>query len=351
MDLYPLKFKPIYKEKIWGDKRLARIFHRKLPGQKIGESWEIAAHSAGLSIVSNGPLKGESLSELTRKYPEQLLGSFGNLSSVNTFFPLLVKFLDVEQPLSVQVHPDDNYKKMAEGESGKTEVWYIIDAEKGAGLIYGLKPETEKEELRTAISEGRIADYLNKIKVKKGEVYFLPAGTVHAIMGGVLIAEIQQNSDTTYRLYDWDRRDKKGQKRPLHIKKALDVINYQQANPVSDPLFIKGSDYRKKYLVCCPYFVLELIELDGKYSISPAGERFYILINLRGEGELIYRSMKIKIGPGQIFLLPAGLAEVKINGRLEFLTAYLPPSRDILQLQLRKDGFSEEKISRFISSL
>ena len=191
MELYPLKFKPIYKEKIWGGNKLKTYFNRKLPTNKIGESWEVSTHKNGPSVVSNGPLTGQKLSSLLEKDSEKILGFKAKR------FPLLFKFLDVNQKLSVQVHPDDEYARKIENEPGKTEMWYVLAAEPGAKLVYGLKKRTTKNDLRRAIKNNNLKKHINEVKVNSGDIFFIPSGTVHSIKEGLLLAEIQQNSDTT----------------------------------------------------------------------------------------------------------------------------------------------------------
>jgi mannose-6-phosphate isomerase len=347
MNFYPLTFEPIYKKKIWGGRKLAEVFKRELPGNKIGESWELAAHPNGTSIVNNGPLKGTSLRDLVQKFPLQVIGNEHQEVSKKGF-PLLIKFLDASDRLSVQVHPDDHYSGLVEGEQGKTEMWYIINAEPGARLVYGVKPGISKERFADALQKGQLESCLNEIEVKKGEVYFIPAGTVHAIMEGILIAEIQQNSDTTYRVYDWNRPGKDGNPRPLHIKQALEVINFSQENGNNLPLVVNNKDYLKEYLTICPYFAVELFKLSGEIPLYPDGERFYILISLAGQGEIICNDINLEIKPGMTILLPAVLEEVIIRGKLQFINTYIPPSREELRANLRREGFSEEEIEGFL---
>ncbi|MFW6029589.1 MAG: type I phosphomannose isomerase catalytic subunit, partial [Halanaerobiales bacterium] len=261
MKFYPLKFIPIYKEKIWGGKNIQTFFHRTLTKNNIGESWEVAAHKNGESKISNGRYQGSGLKSLFKKYPKELLGqNFEDTDSDR--FPLLVKILDANDKLSVQVHPDNQYAKKIENELGKTEMWYILDAKENAKLVYGVKDDTDKNSFAKAINEGNLENYLNEIVVSKGDVIFIPAGTVHAIEEGILLAEIQQNSDTTYRVYDWNRTDKDGQSRQLHVDKALDVINFDQdiSNAKAKILRKQLEGYTRSFLAACPYFITEKIE-------------------------------------------------------------------------------------------
>lgn len=341
MFFYPLKFKPIYKEKIWGGTKLKDVFKRKLPANKIGESWEIAAHPNGNSVVINGPLKGEALSTLIEKYPE-ILGKERHLLKTSQF-PLLVKILDASDKLSVQVHPDNKYASKYEGEYGKTEMWYIIDAEPGAKLIYGLKPGTTKTMLAQSINEGNIEEFLNEVEVKKGDVFFIPSGTIHAIKEGILLAEIQQNSDSTYRVYDWNRKDQKGKSRPLHVKKALNVIKFDTEYSKPKSLKVKNNNYNRTILTICPYFAIEKIKAIKKYKLK-TNNTFFIILPLKGNGKLHHRTEIYTLEPGETTLIPANIKEINITGNLEFLLVYLPGKKKEVLSKLQHLGFSLEEI-------
>ncbi len=225
MKLYPLKFKPIYKYRIWGGQKLAEIFGRDLPDEKIGESWELADLPEDKSIIVNGVLASQRLGDVVRQYPKEITGK----ENFKPPFPLLIKLLDAQDVLSVQVHPDfETCKRMGRGDP-KTECWYIISAEPDAVIYKGLKESVSKEEFARAIEDGSIAELLEKIEVKSGECHFLPAGTVHAIGAGLLIAEIQTPSETTYRVFDWNRVDANGKSRQLHIEDALESIHFDSS--------------------------------------------------------------------------------------------------------------------------
>ena len=346
MILYPLEFEPIYKSKIWGGDNLKRVYKRNLPGNKIGESWELAAHPHGTSVIANGPYKGKTLLELIKENPEPLLGKRIKSENQQTF-PLLIKFIDANDRLSVQVHPDNEYAREEKNEYGKTEMWYILEAKPGAKLIYGLKNGTTEETLARAIENSQLELYLNEIEVKKGDIFFIPAGTVHAIGEGILLAEIQQNSDTTYRLYDWDRKGEDGTGRELHIEKALAVIDFnKKINPThSRPLVKDNGDYTRAFLAACPYFVTEKINTKTAYQLNLSGDRFYILINLAGEGDLICANKNYQLYPGKTYFLPAGLEKVQISGRVEFLLTYIPGSKEEVINSLIQSGLTQEDIN------
>ncbi|TDT61060.1 type I phosphomannose isomerase catalytic subunit [Fonticella tunisiensis] len=318
--LYPLFFEPVYKEIIWGGRNLEKVFNRNLPEGKVAESWEVCCHKNGMSIVSNGEFKDKSLEELIKEHGERLLGT--KASSLDRF-PLLIKFIDANDRLSVQVHPGNEYALKVEGDLGKTEMWYILEAKEGAKLIYGTKPGVSKEEFKRAIENGTLEDYLNYVDVKKGDVAFIPAGTVHAIMDGLLIAEIQQNSDTTYRVYDWNRVDKNGKGRELHIDKALDVINFDFKGEVSRPVLNDFEGYSIGTLVTCDFFTVDKIVINEKYVDKTDGTSFFIFTAVEGEGEIIYDDQSYPIKSGNTFMVPADPHEFTIKGNLTLIKSYL----------------------------
>lgn len=264
------------------------------------------------------------------------------------FFPLLFKVIDASDKLSVQVHPDDGYAQKVEGEPGKTEMWYIIDAEDGAKLIYGVKAGTSKKDFARAIREGSLEKYLNEVEVNKGDIFFIPSGAVHAIKGGILLAEIQQNSDTTYRVYDWNRMGRDGKPRDLHIEKAVDVINFNltSAGKNIDELVKTTKNYTRKIMAVCPYFTAEKIAVKKFFALKPAQQRFYIIMNLNGQGMLKYQGEKYPFKKGMTYFIPASLNKVKVTGKLEMLSFYLPLSKDKITNELRKIGFSREEIEK-----
>ena len=223
--LYPLKFRPIFKEKIWGGSKLRNQLFKNTSSDKTGESWEISGVEGNISVVDNGFLQGKSLNDIISEYKESLLGK-KIYNKFGTEFPLLIKFIDADDDLSIQVHPDDNTAKKRHKSFGKTEMWYVIDADKNAELITGVCKNTNKGEYSELLLNKQLKTILNFEKVKKGDVFFIPAGRIHAICKGILLAEIQQTSDITYRIYDWDRKDDTGNERELHTESAIDVIDF-----------------------------------------------------------------------------------------------------------------------------
>lgn len=344
--LYPLLFEPILKEKIWGGNTLQEKYGRKLPSAKVGESWDVACHPNGTSVVANGPFKGQTLRQLIDSYGSQLLGQevqkrFGSK------FPLLIKLLDATEFLSVQVHPDDEYAALHEGgQPGKTEMWYIIHAQPGAHLIYGLVPGTSREEFEQAVRDGKLEKYLRSIEVKAGDVLYIPAGVVHAIGPGILICEIQQNSDTTYRVYDWNRLGDDGKPRELHVDKALDVIDFsgRLARDKLTGLSIAEEGGRRTYYIACDYFAVEKIECRGSIHEKADGTKFFTLTAVEGQGEIVYSQGNQPFKAGDSILIPACLGGYVIRGECTIIKAYVPNrERDIIA-PLQARGFTKDQL-------
>lgn len=359
-EIYPLKFNEIFKEKIWGGRKLESFLRKSLPKDKlIGESWEIADHGKDISIVKNGMLKGENLGKLIRNFKKEIIGKDVKLSRGGRF-PLLFKYIDASQKISIQVHPDDEYACLNErDETGKTEAWYVVWAKPGAQLVYGLKEHMSKRRFKKVIKSKKIEDYLNCITINKGDLIFIPPGTVHTIMGDVILAEIQQNSDLTYRIYDWGRIDKYGKSRELHIDKALDVIDFSLVrNYKIQPLSINIDGNIINYLIVCKKFAIELCEIIDVYELNCDGSKFYTLSVLEGNGEIFYEEEfasklgpinKVNIKKGETVLLPASLGKTLVKttdkyNRLKLLKFYVPDiTKDIIELLIYK-GFTKQEI-------
>lgn len=311
--MYPIKFKNIYFDKIWGGRDL-ELFRDNLPEGDIGESWDVACHPHGMSVVKNGEFKGTKLDELIELKGSELLGT--KISKET--FPLLIKLINAKDKLSVQVHPEDKYAMETEGELGKTEVWYVVEALTGANLVVGTKEGCTKEQFKKAIEEGKMEEYMNKIPVKKGEVYFVKSGLIHAIGEGVIIAEIQQNSDTTYRVYDYNRG------RELHVEKALDVVDLDLRGERSTGVKVEGNGHSKVYYCVCDKFSLELYDVYEAFSESSDEERFYVFTCVEGNGKITYNNGSESIEKGESIFIPASLGAYKIEGNLKLLKSYVP---------------------------
>ncbi|WP_026885321.1 type I phosphomannose isomerase catalytic subunit [Clostridium beijerinckii] len=310
--MYPIKFENLYYERIWGGKHLEK-FRDNVPEGVIGESWDIACHKNGTGKVENGKLKGKTFDEIINLYGEKLLGT--EISTKE--FPLLIKLITAEDKLSVQVHPDDKYANRVEKDSGKTEAWYVVDAEENASLIVGTK-DCDKEKFKKAIEEGELDKYLNKIPVKKGDFFFVQSGLVHAICEGVLIAEIQQNSDTTYRVYDYNRG------REIHVEKALDVIDFSLKGENSKGILIERDGYYKSYLCLDEYFTIQKYKITTYVKEKSDEERFYLFTCVDGNGLIKYNGGEEKIVMGDSIFIPATLGDYELVGDFTVLKSYVP---------------------------
>jgi mannose-6-phosphate isomerase len=318
---YPLKFAPEFKERVWGGRALER-FGLTPPEGAIGEGWMIADHPNGTTRVVNGPLAGKGLDEIRETYGREWFGSRG-FSERNGRFPLLVKLLDCNDDLSVQVHPTDDYERLPEGELGKTEMWYVLDAKPGAKIIYGLKEAVGRAELEAAIAEGRIMEALKEVPVEAGDAFYIPAGTVHALCAGVVVAEIQQNSDTTYRLYDYDRPGLDGKPRELHIEDSLNVIAYEGSG--AKRMKTDGARPGEWLTIAeSPYFIVEKGVVDGRAELATTGDSFVILIAADGSGALRWSGGELPMKAGDCFLVPANLGAYAIEGALTVLRSRVP---------------------------
>ncbi len=319
---YPLKFTPILKEKIWGGTKLREILNKDSQLDQLGESWEISGVKENISVVENGPLKGKSLNELIRLYKGKFLGEkvFKNFG---TDFPLLIKYIDAKTELSVQVHPNDEIARRKHNSFGKTEMWYIMQADENAEINVGFKETTSKEEYLKRLQEGEITKILNFEKVQKGDSFFINTGKVHAIGAGVLLAEIQQTSDITYRIYDWDRTDSEGKSRELHTTEALDAIDFEKKN-----------DYRLKYtktlnessnIASCDYFTTNYLPVKGKLEKDYTKENsFVIYMCVSGKAEIETNGNSQTIDQGQTILIPARNKMVTISSEnVELLEVYI----------------------------
>lgn len=341
-----LKFKPIYKKKIWGGRKLATKFNRQIPDGNVGESWELAAHNHGSSTIANGQYQGQELMEVVAEEGRNLLGTAISEAAFDKF-PLLIKFLDINDKLSVQVHPDDEYaQEHTAGELGKTEMWYIMAAEEDAKLIYGIDSEVSKEEFAEAIAEGELHQHLEELSVETGDVVFIPSGTVHSTLGGVLIAEIQQNSDTTYRVYDWNRVGDDGKPRDLHIESALDVIDFgSKPRDKVEGLTIEGAGYTRELQVACPYFITETLDITTSYQSQANGERFYVLMGLEGTATIDYETGSTELSSGETALIPADLGEYEIKGDCKIISSYIKDIEE-LKAELQAKGYSKNDIAK-----
>jgi mannose-6-phosphate isomerase len=351
--LYPLKFNPVYKDYIWGGRNLENI-GKQLPKGIVAESWEISSHPDGITTVLNGEFKGMALPSLWTKFGRQISGSMLPQKDVDKF-PLLVKFIDANDNLSVQVHPDDNFAAMHEnGERGKNEMWYILSAEPGAKVIYDVVTGTTREEFSHAVRDNNTEKYLKQIEVYAGDVIYIPAGLIHSIGKGIMLVEIQQNSNTTYRVYDFDRVDKTGCKRPLHIEKALEVVSFSNSErKVKHPgLEIQLSlGCSKNYIIANKHFCVEVYEIDGTLHESTDERSFLAYVFIEGAGTIYYDSGYIGVKAGESILIPASLGNYTIEGNLKALKSYVPDIEFNVIKPLLNAGYSMQDIYENIGGL
>ncbi len=330
-NIYPLTFTPVFRDYIWGGRNLEQL-GRTLPPGIVAESWEISGHPSSPTPVANGPLAGKTLPDVLNLLGEDLVGRHSRAMLARGKFPLLIKLLDANQPLSVQVHPNDEYANIHEqGELGKTEMWYILQAEPGAYLIYGLKPGVTRESFRQALEAGQLESCLHRLPVKAGDAVFIPIGSVHAIMAGIVLAEIQQNSDTTYRVYDWNRLGANGKPRPLHVANALDVINFEQVEPsLATPQLLEDNNgLRRELIVSCPYFKVERVTFKRAgvaFKGCNDGRTFEIWGMLSGQGQVNWAGEPLELSAVRFTLLPAALGnfEIKASAPSLMLRTYVP---------------------------
>ncbi len=309
-ELYPLTFDPVFKDYVWGGRNLADKLGRQIPDGTVAESWEIAAHPNGSSLINNGALEGQTLTDAMELWGEALLGSNSQQALELGKFPLLIKLLDANRWLSVQVHPDDTYGLAHEGEFGKTEMWIVLEAEPGAEIIYGFTRGVTVERYAAEVAADRAADSLHRLPVKKGDVIFVPAGAIHALGPGIIVAEIQQNSDTTYRIYDW------GRPRPIHLEQSLAVLNFDlvQPGPAQPRTLIKEEGLHVEQLATCPYFETSRISLptDTAFYGLCDGATFEIWAVLEGKATIEWSGESLPLNGIGWALLPADLGEFQV---------------------------------------
>ena len=322
--MYPIKFKKCFIDKVWGGRAFETVLGMTLPeNRSIGESWEVSSHKNGMSIVENGEFAGMTLEALKDKYGAEILGK-DVFERFEGKFPILIKYLDVNDRLSVQVHPSDEYALKIEGEFGKSECWYIIDASEDAKLILGLKPGMTRETFLEKSKNKDFKNMFNEVSVKKGDFIDITPGVVHASLeGSVLLCETQQNSDTTYRIYDFDRTVN-GVPRPLHLEKAADVINFGEVPVVTKENSrqnIKLRNCVKQELVRCKYFNVDKLRINGIFH-DEISENFKVYSILEGEGNIIYNDVKYPAKKGDTYFIPANM-NVLVDGNIEILKSFM----------------------------
>ena len=323
--MYPLKFEPILKQTLWGGDKIIPFKHLNSDLKGVGESWEISGVENNESVVANGPDKGLTLADMVRKYREELVGE-ANYARFGNKFPLLIKFIDAKQDLSIQVHPTDELAKKRHNSMGKTEMWYVVDADKGAKLRSGFSEQITPKEYKERVYNGTFADVLQTCAIKPGDVFYVPAGRVHGIGAGAFVAEIQQTSDITYRIFDYNRKDKDGKSRELHTSQAIDAINFADVQ----------DDFRTEYeqvqnepveMVASPYFTTSIYDMTEEITCDYSElDSFVIFICVEGSCRIIDNEKnEVSVQAGETILLPAATQEVTIvpEGAVKLLETYV----------------------------
>ncbi|MFV8346571.1 type I phosphomannose isomerase catalytic subunit [Flavobacterium sp. ZB4P13] len=316
---YPLQFEPILKERIWGGEKLKTVLNKPIASKITGESWELSTVEGDVSVVANGKLKGKSLTAIINESPNEILGTevykrFGKQ------FPLLFKYLDAREDLSIQVHPNDELAKKRHNSFGKTEMWYIMQADVDARIIVGFNENSNASEYLENLKNKTLLTLLEDVKVKSGDVFFLETGTVHAIGGGLVVAEIQQTSDITYRIYDFDRVDAKGNTRELHVDLALEAINYNKVDTYKQ---YDRALNQSNPVVDCPYFTTNFLPLDGKITINKTGKTFTVYMCIDGIFEIEFDATRFRYKKGDTILIPADMDTFILEGNASILEVFI----------------------------
>lgn len=311
MKPYALRFQPIFKERLWGGQKLRTVLHKPIPEGQIGESWELSDVEDNVSVIANGFLEGKNLRDALKLWREDLLGK-ENYEYFDCHFPLLIKFIDAREDLSIQVHPNDILAQKKHGCNGKTEMWYVMQAEKDAKLIVGFNQKTDKETYKKKLTQGRLTELMNYEKVRHGSTFFIKTGTIHAIGAGVLLAEIQQTSDITYRVYDFNRKDKNGQTRQLHTQEAFEALNFSDSNDFL--VNYKKTAHQPNTMVACPYFTTRYWEIKEKQRLDlTAKDSFKIYVVVSGSAHFQFENQSENLYCGEVILVPAAEKILEID--------------------------------------
>lgn len=319
--LYPLKFQPILKDKIWGGQKLSEILDKPSNSNTVGESWEISDLEGDTSIVLNGSLRGQNLKQLLETHTSDLIG-IKNYKVFGNKFPLLIKFIDAKEDLSIQLHPNDALAEKRHNSFGKTEMWYVMQADDDANLIVGFNQKVTPEKYLKHLEDKTLTDILNFDKVKKGDTYFIEVGRVHAIGAGVMLAEIQQTSDITYRVYDWDRVDADGNERDLHNDLAIDAIDFNMKSDYS--ISYDEAKNKSNPMVSCQYFTTNFIKLDSELQKENNNDSFMIYICVEGSAQIMTKNSSETLKEGETILLPASIKNYVLKAsEAELLEVYV----------------------------
>lgn len=319
MKLYPLQFEPILKERIWGGNKLKTLLEKSIISNKTGESWEISTVQNEVSIVANGSLKGKSLVDLISDYPEDILGK-SVYSKFGKQFPLLFKYIDAKEDLSIQVHPNDILAKKNHNSFGKTEMWYVIQSDEDSRLILGFKEDSSPESYLEKLNNKSLLDILDTKIANSGDAFMLDTGIIHAIGAGIVVAEIQQTSDVTYRIFDFDRKDVNGKRRELHNDLALEALNYKKT---AVQRYYDKSKNISNNIVNCDYFTTNFILLEGQMNVQKTDDSFTVYMCVEGDFELNANNQPYNYKMGDTILIPAQLTNFQISGEASILEIYI----------------------------
>jgi mannose-6-phosphate isomerase len=317
--VYPLQFEPILKERIWGGEKLKTILNKPITSKITGESWELSTVEGDVSVIANGDYQGKALTELIDTYPNEILGTAVH-KRFGKQFPLLFKYLDAREDLSIQVHPNDELAKKRHNSFGKTEMWYILQADQDARIIVGFKENSNAGDYLEHLKNNTLVSILDDVKAKPGDVFFLETGTVHAIGAGLLVAEIQQTSDVTYRIYDFDRKDAQGNTRELHVDLALEAINYNKVDTFKE--YTKEVN-QSNTIVDCPYFTTNFLSLDGEKEVGKTGNTFTVYMCTEGSFEIEFDKIEYSYKKGDTVLIPAAMNAFILSGKASILEIYI----------------------------
>jgi len=347
-----LRFREAYFERIWGGQKLRTLFGKDISDAPVGEAWLVSDHATCESVVAEGQYEGQTLRQLLERDAGAILGSRAQLT-IHGRFPLLLKLIDANRVLSVQVHPDDACaKRLAEPDVGKTEMWHVLQADPGSELIGGLDPAMTAEHYEETVGGGAIEQSMARFEARAGDSMFVPAGMIHAIGGGIVLAEIQQNSDLTYRIYDWDRVDEHGQSRQLHVGKAREAIHFgQPVAGLAKPLAYDDQGARRAVLAACPHFAAELVEVNEPYRRETRTESFHIV--LVKNGPLAFSDGQQEVAdlrPGEVVVVPGHLRAFEVAGHGAFLDYYVPDLRRDIVRSLEDNGYDAADLAGFGAS-
>ena len=315
MKFYPLTFTPILKDRIWGGTKLKSYLNKSIVSETTGESWEISTVPGDISVVASGVFEGKNINEIIDLHPTEILGK-SVIARFGKQFPLLFKFIDAKEDLSIQLHPNDELAKERHNSFGKTEMWYVMQADEASRLVVGFKNDSNQQEYLEKLADKKLVSLLEEYPVKKGDVFYLETGTIHAIGAGVVVAEIQQTSDVTYRIYDWDRVDANGNGRELHTELALEAINY---NTTNSKIEYSEEPNQSTKVVDCPYFKTNIIALQDRFIWKKSNDAFTVFMCTNGQFELVLNGEIMRYQMGDTILIPAIIDHLTLKGKATVL--------------------------------